>query len=382
MSLPPQGQNASRSTVVRNCAPRRSAGVFLEVYYAVRLLFLTSGRRTPSTRFRMLAFVGPLRSAGHACTVAHSFPEKYNYFPWLGFRASQRLKRLVRYIHLWMARMVRYDAVVIERELFDDGTWETEAKFRRAVPVFVLDIDDAVFLKFPAKFDRLREMADLVIAGNKMLEQWATAAGCRVAVIPTCIDTDAYQPNKVAKPEPYRPVIGWMGTSGNMVYLPVIADALCRLACTHEFEFRVISDRSAALHSLDLKNVHVQFKPWSAATELADLQRFDIGVMPLIDEPWSRYKCGAKLLQYMSCGIPGVASPVGVNCEIITQGVNGFLASTSGQWEAILGSLLEDAALRIRIGDQGRRTVEQSYSIAGNVGRWIAAVQSIVDRTA
>jgi len=348
----------------------------------MKFLFLTSGRRTPSTRFRMLPFEQPLRNAGHVCHLAHSFPEKYDYFPWLGFRPSQWLKRLTRRLHLLRTKWGRYDVVVLERELFDNASWDLEADLRRMTKTLVLDIDDGVFLKFPDKFARLLEMVDLVVVGNPLLEQWARTSHEHVVVIPTCIDTTAYQPRAVARAANVRPVIGWMGTAGNIVYLKVLAEALRNLARIHDFEFQVIATHRGMLDELELDGVRVRFRPWNPETEAADIRDFDIGVMPLSDDQWSRYKCGLKLLQYMAVGIPGVASPVGVNASIVTPGVDGYLANRAEEWEAALAGLLEDAALRQAIGLRARQTVVESYSIAANLPRWLAAVQQTVERTA
>lgn len=348
----------------------------------MNFFFLTSGRRVPSTRFRILAFEAPLRAAGHECTIAHSFPEKYDSIPWLGFRPSQWLKRLVRYAHLWQAKWGGCDAVIIERELFDNPTWDMEAKFRGVAKTLVLDVDDAVFLKFPEKFARLIDMVDLVIVGNQLLKQWAEESHDHVVLIPTCIDTDVYQPRPRAQASAGPPVIGWMGTSGNLVYLKVLAAALRNLSRQFDFEFQVIATDRGMLDELELGGVQVRFRRWQPATESTDLLEFDIGVMPLSDDPWSRYKCGLKLLQYMAIGIPGVASPVGANRDIITPGVNGFLASTAKDWESALGDLLLDSQLRQTIGSQARATVERHYSIAANLPRWIAAVAAAVERSA
>jgi hypothetical protein len=146
----------------------------------MKLLFLTSGKHTPATRFRAVAWVEPLRAAGHHCTVAHSIPDKYEHYRWLGFRLSQKLKRLRRYGDLLRVKWGGYDAVIIERELFNDPTWDMEAKFRRAVGTLVLDIDDALFLTFPEKFAKL--LAATLEAVTKMRNK-ASAAKSSVTAL-------------------------------------------------------------------------------------------------------------------------------------------------------------------------------------------------------
>jgi len=347
----------------------------------MKFLFLTSGRHIPSTRFRMLPLAQRLREQGHSCTLSHSYPEKYDYFPWLGFRPSQWLKRTLRRGDLLRVRWGRYDAVILERELFDNPTWDLETALRRVAKTLVLDIDDGVFLKFPQKFERLLELADLVVAGNRLLAEWAAAAHRPVVIIPTCIDTEVYHPGPRTGVAAGRlPVIGWMGTAGNVAYLGDLAAPLRHLARRHEFEFQVIAGERGILDELPLKGVRVVFRKWEPATEATDIRDFDIGVMPLSDDAWSRYKCGLKLLQYMAVGVPGVASPVGVNSDIVEPGVNGYLAATADEWEASLGSLLESPELRQRMGQAARQTVEQRYSLAVNLPRWLEAVRGAVER--
>jgi len=351
----------------------------------MKFLFLTSGRRTPSTRFRMLPLAERLNEAGHRCVVSHSFPEKYDYFPKLGFRPSQWLKRACRRVDLWRARWGRFDAVILERELFDNPTWDLEASLRTAARTLVLDIDDGVFLKFPEKFARLLELADLVVVGNRALAQWAEAAHPHVVIVPTCIDTETYRPRTLASEAPAIParaVIGWIGTAGNVEYLRVLAGPLRNLARLHDFEFQVIAGNPGVLAELPLSGVKVAFRTWNPATEATDILDFDIGVMPLTDDPWSRYKCGLKLLQYMAVGLPGVASPVGVNRDIIRHGENGFLAATAEQWETSLGELLTAPELRRRIGTEALATVRQHYSLQVQLPRWLEAVESSIARQA
>jgi glycosyltransferase involved in cell wall biosynthesis len=348
----------------------------------MKFLFLTSGHRTPSTRFRAIPFVDQLRKEGHQCTLSHSFPEKYDYFPLIGFRPSQLLKRYRRYLDILRAKWGRYDAVILERELFDNPTWDMETRLRKYARVMVLDMDDGVFLKFPEKFQHLLEMSDLVIAGNEWLRQWATDAGRPSVVIPTCIDTAQYRPRtQVGGTQDKRPVIGWMGTSGNIAYLRVLEQPLRNLAQTLEFDFQVIATDRGILDDLALDGVNVVFRKWNPETEATDILNFDIGVMPLTDDPWSKYKCGLKLLQYMAIGIPGVASPVGVNREIIREGENGFLADSATQWEAALRKLIMERELRSKIGANARTTVEHSYSVSANLPKWLEAIRRTIETT-
>ncbi|MEZ6122684.1 MAG: hypothetical protein R3C49_05845 [Planctomycetaceae bacterium] len=138
----------------------------------MKILFLSSGPRCPSARFRILPFVPKFREDGHYCVVAHSLPEKYDHFPWLGFRPSQLLKRGIRHLHAILARLQRFDVVFVDREIFDNESSDMEERFRKLCRTFVLDLDDAVFLRYPEKFERLLQRCLIfAVCGNHFLEK-------------------------------------------------------------------------------------------------------------------------------------------------------------------------------------------------------------------
>ncbi len=329
----------------------------------MKILFLTSGADVPSTRFRVLQFVPMLRAAGHRCTVAHSIPDKYGSFRFLGWRLSQRLKRATRYWHLLRAQFARYDVVWIEREIFNDASSDFEERFRKSAPLCVLDVDDGVFLKFPDKFHRICCLSGLVFAGNRYLEEYIQPHNANILVVPTCVDAEAYRP-RPATERNERPVVGWIGTTGNLQYLAVAAAALSRLATKVDFQLRLIAPDNGPISDLPLDGVDVRYIRWDPRTEIDEIRQFDVGIMPLrMDQEWDKYKCGLKLLQYMAVGLPAVASPVGVNGEIVSHGKDGYHATDADQWFAALLPLLEDAALRRQIGAAARLRAERDYSV-------------------
>lgn len=332
----------------------------------MRFLFVASGRSTPSTRFRIEQFLPPLRAAGHRCDVAYSFPPKYDYFPWLGWRLSQRLKRMVRHKDAWLARRRKYDAIVIEREVFDDDTSELEAQFRQATSRLALDVDDGVFLRHPEKFETVARMCDVAIAGNHCLRQYLQGLCQQVVLIPTCIDMDQY-PQRPRPDASVKPVVGWIGTTHNVAFLSVAAAALRNIARRIPFRLLVVATTAERLPEIDLSGVDVEFRAWDPNREVADLQEMDIGLMPLPDDQdWMKYKCGLKLLQYLAVGSPGIASPIGVNAEIMRDENVGRLAASDQQWEDALAELLTDANLRMELGAAGRKLVQQQFSIEAN----------------
>lgn len=333
----------------------------------MRLLFLSSGLHVPSARFRIVPYVKRFRADGHTAVVAHSFPEKYDYFRWLGFRPSQLLKRSVRWWHLLRSRLQTFDAVMIDREIFDAPGTELEERFRESCRRLVIDVDDAVFLRYPGKFERLMGLADLVVCGNRFLVEKALPLNSRICHIPTCVDMDEYGLGRTQLVASARPVLGWMGTTGNLKYLSVAAEALRLLAQECDYELRVVVPDAGPLADLDLAGVNVVHEVWQPEREVEQLRGFDVGLMPLFPgQEWDRYKCGLKLIQYLAVGVPGVAAPVGVNSEILDGNQNGFAAETTAEWLAGLRTLVRDSALRRRMGQRGRETVARKYSIQAN----------------
>ena len=289
------------------------------------------------------------------------------------------LKRFVRRLHLAETYLHRFDVIYIDREIFDTPSCAFELQFKKRSPCLVLDVDDAVFLRYPEKFDKLVAMSDLLVAGNSMLRERFQNVHPHILIMPTCIDLDEYRVSD-QKPINSPPIVGWMGTTTNLSYLKIVATALRKLATLCDFELRLVAGEDHPLKEIDLSGVKIRFIPWNPRTEVAEMAKFDVGIMPLRDDEWSKYKCGLKLLQYMSLGIPGVASPVGVNAEIIDTGVNGFLSSDDETWVAALHTLVTDAALRRSMGQAARKTVEERYSLDVNVPRLELALQETQKR--
>lgn len=190
-----------------------------------------------------------------------------------------------------------------------------------------------------------------------------TSAYCsHVAIVPTVVDNRIYceAPAASGRAAPGRQLhIGWIGTPSTWSeYLTGLMPTL--MPTLHSMDARLVV-MGAGRHTA--AQPRLDFHEWSEEAEVPFLQSLDIGLMPLTDTPWARGKCGYKLIQYMACGLPVIASPVGVNAEIVEHGVNGFLASTEEEWTEALRTLLSDAALRKRMGEAGRRKVEREYSL-------------------
>ena len=345
----------------------------------MRVLFLISGKNVPSSRFRVLNYLPFLQQAGISCTVLASYPEKYEHIPWLGYRLSYLLKRITRYLHYLYACLRPFDLIFIEREIFDIPAYDMELLFLNRPAKCVLDIDDAIFLRYPEKFQVLAEKVDLLIAGNQNLCEVAHKYNDRVRLLPTSVITGKYPLKDFSQPPTTKPVIGWTGLDTNIPNLKLVVPALNRLAEKYEFTLCIISATPEPIAELELEGVEVRHLVWSPETEYQDLSAFDIGIMPLADDEWSRYKCGLKLLQYMALGIPAVASPVGVNAEIIEQGENGFCADSTEAWFTSLEQLLTSPELRKQIGLSGRKTVEEEFDTERNSQRLIQFLEETLE---
>lgn len=275
---------------------------------------------------------------------------KYLLKGMLGIKAF--IKRMIDFRHV-----INADVVAIEREYFPWLPPVFELLVRVLKGGYILEFDDAIFLsrgrrmKYPATI----KMATKVIVGNRYLEEYAKRFNEKVVLVPTCVDTRKYV-RKTDHAVDGPLIIGWIGLPYNFHHIDIAADALERLFSEYRCEFLIVSAR------MPVNKVPMRFVKWDLDSEADTIGSFNIGIMPLVDNPFSRGKCGLKILQYMAAGVPVVASPVGVNSEIITDGVNGFLAKSVDEWYEKLKILVEDEELRERFGIEGRRTVEEIYS--------------------
>ena len=264
-----------------------------------------------------------------------------------------------------------FDLLWIEKEALPWWPQWAEAFFLRGVR-YVLDYDDAVFhiydhhrlpiicWIFGKRLDSLMRHAHLVVSGNDYLAQRSKDAGADwVEELPTVIDLVRYpwpqSPEEANRA--HKPTIVWIGSPSTVSYLELLREPLQRLTQNHDFVFRVIGGE------VSIPGVSVECFPWSEQAEVALIAAADVGVMPLMDTPWERGKCGYKLIQYMACGLPVVASPVGFNIRIVQPEVNGYLADGVCSWTNALDRLLVDSALRARMGAAGRQLIETSYCI-------------------
>jgi glycosyltransferase involved in cell wall biosynthesis len=341
-----------------------------------------------STRFRLEQFFPALRAAGIEPELRPFLDEEgfrilYRSGHALGKAAAAARALAGRVIDL--ARAAGAAAVLIHREAALVGPPLVEWLLARALDrPLVFDLDDAVWVpyasptygamlsrlfKAPEKTFFTLGAARRVIAGNPYLAGEARRFNPEVAVIPTVVDTAQFHP---APPHNRVPVLGWIGTHSTAQYLRAILPSLQKLAARRRFVLRVVGAR------IEAPGVEVEHREWALEREIPDFQSLDVGLYPLLADPWSLGKSGFKAVQYMACGVPVVASPVGVTTEMIRDGDNGFLAAHDEDWMERLSQLIDDASLRRRLGEAGRADAEARWSLQHHAPRFVDVIAGVM----
>lgn len=357
----------------------------------IRVLFVVPHPiEGPSPRFRVYQFLPYLREHGVAAEVRPFFTSReaqviYNargVAPKLAYTLAASARRLGD-----LVRASRYDIVYVLREAFPFGPEIIELALTAASGRLVLDFDDAIWLpsiSYPNPLDglrhwskpiRLMRRAHAVVAGSDYLADFARSQverPDRVHVVPTAVDTDCYCP--LTKPASPRVTVGWVGTPRGSTYLlkpllPVV-EALAERYSSVDWLF-------VGAEPFPVGNLPVRFKTWALDQAISDIQSFDIGIMPLTDDPETRGKCGFKLVQYMSCGIPCVCSPVGANRTIVEEGIQGFFATDPAAWYGRLEHLIQDEGARRRMGEMGRARACTRFSLAVQAPRLRAILTAV-----
>lgn len=278
------------------------------------------------------------------------------------------------------------DLLILQRKL--PNWWQRRKLNRVSIPI-VFDFDDAVWLRDSyspkgfhstrraGRFRRLMQSIDGVAAGNAFLAEEARRCNpaLKIEWMPTCVDVKRY---RVASHENPTPSLVWIGSASTLQGLERIRPVLEALGrAVPNLQLKQICDRFLRFDPLEVIET-----PWAEATETAEIASGDIGISWIPDDPWSRGKCGLKVLQYMAAGLPVVANPVGVHPEMIEHGVTGFLATTAEEWLDAVHQLVRDPDLRKRMGAAGRRVVEQRYSVEAGSDRWRSFLDSFLARRA
>lgn len=329
--------------------------------------------RSPSQRFRFEQYLTYLESNGFEFTFSYLLSKEDDQILYSEGKVLAKAKLAHKAFQKRRSDLKeadRYDIIFIHREAFLTAGTFFERKLKKSGAKMIFDFDDAIWLpnvsyrnkklqglKGYAKTAKIIEQADLVFAGNQYLANYAQQFNAAVKVVPTTIDTSYHRP--LPKNENGKITIGWTGSHTTLKYLTRLEAVFQKLLIDHpdQIELLVICDHEWPTE------LPYTFVKWKKEDEIDQLNRIDIGVMPLEDTEWAKGKCGFKALQYMAIGIPAVISPVGVNQEIIAHEENGFLAKEDDEWVEILSRLIKDKELREQIGKKARTYIQDHYSV-------------------
>ena len=336
------------------------------------LLLTKYGAAGPSSRYRFLQYVSEFHRAGHSLRIAPLFDDAYIRRLFNGQKSGKAYLVWRALMRVWVCLQgFRYDKVWIEGELVPYAPAWFERILHAALPKRrYYDYDDAIWLRYPAhrqnKFANIWKGASCVVVGNQYLASYVRENGAHVVTVPTVLEWARYQN---AKPSHNTRVVGWIGTPQTVFYLQELAPALVALRKQTDYELRVIG---AEWSHPELK---INCRPWSLDKEIDELCQLDVGIMPLKDDPWSRGKCGLKLIHYLSCGIPAVASPVGVNADFIEESGGGRTASSAEEWISCLSELLTNVELRRDMGQRARKWAESRVTVHAQAARLFEALE-------
>lgn len=375
---------SGRRTVLEEYSFQAWKDKYVEIFNQIlepktRILYIAHHRigRSPGQRFRFEQYTSYLNENGFSIDYSSILSEKDDL---VFYSKGKYIRKFIVFIKSLYKRTKdilkasRYDVVIVYRESIMLGTIMFERILARSRARVVFDFDDAIWikdvsegnqplswLKNPLKTDKIIKVSDAVFAGNEYLANYARRLNSNVMIVPTVIDTDYH--SKKNRHENDKVTIGWTGTTTTLKHFRTALGILKIIHAKYgdQVRFKVIVDQEFVVDELS-----IVASRWRKESEIEDLSEIDIGIMPLPDDEWTKGKCGFKGLQYMAMEIPAIMSPVGVNNEIIEDGINGMLAATDEEWIDKLSLLIESKELREKLGRNGRETVLQKYSVSSS----------------
>ena len=339
------------------------------------LYFTKYSRNGASSRLRSYQYF-PLLEADHfIIDVKPFFDEAYLNNLYSGKKNSffQIFKFYFnRFFQLFL--VFRYDKIVIEKELFPYFFSWFEGILNFINIKYIVDYDDAIFHNYNLsnstvirfllknKIENVMKYSQCVVAGNSYLAEKAKNAGAKkIVIIPTVIDLNRYKIKNNYQSSKIK--IGWIGSPSTLKYLKNKKEVFEALNSNYDIEFQIVGGNEKLGF-----NANICYFDWSESLETELILNFDIGIMPLENSPWEQGKCAYKLIQYMACGIPVVASNVGMNSEVVFNNTNGFLVDDDNEWIQKLSLLIENENLRANFGQNGRKIVEKHFQLQKTIG--------------
>jgi glycosyltransferase involved in cell wall biosynthesis len=346
--------------------------------------FTKYGPMAASTRQRLLQYAPALEAAGIELDFRPLLDDGYVASLATGERYA---KRKLAAAYLRRLRDIAFgplgDVVFVYAELLPWLPSVLERLLLRRGRPIIYDIDDAFFHTYDRhrsalvrsilgrKFEPLLCSAAACICGNVYLREYVSQYCKNTVVVPTVVDTDKYRPACTDHALP--PVIGWIGSPTTWPYVRPLLPLLHELVSSGRARVKVVGAGAAArIDSFP----GLEVVSWAEDREIEDVQSFDVGIMPLSDDEWARGKSGYKLIQYMACGLPVVASPVGINRKLVRHGESGFLAGSDSEWREAFDRLLSERQLRRRMGGDGRERAVAEYSLAVHAPRVVGLVSA------
>ncbi len=336
-----------------------------------------------SSRLRFYQYLQFFKANGIVVTIRPLFSNTYlnnlytgkNIFIQVFFGYLKRLFTLFS--------LSNYHIVVLEKELFPYLPYFFEKLIFLSNKGYIVDYDDAIFHNYDLhpnpfirsllgkKIDLVMKGSSFVLAGNEYLASRAVNAGSfNVKILPTVVDTNKYSFKEKILND--IPIIGWIGSPKTSHYLKILIPVFNKIVAHYPCRFIAIG-----ANEIDFENTIVETVKWTETTEVSLIQNFDIGIMPLHDTPWENGKCGYKLIQCMACGIPVVASNVGVNSSIISHNYDGYLVNSQEEWVSYLTDLILDPAKRFNMGQNGRDKIVDKFSLKIQSGIFISIIQEL-----
>lgn len=353
------------------------------------LVFTKYSRKGASSRLRTLQYLPYLEQLGFEFTVQNLFNDFY-----LETLYSGRKRSIFNIINCYTRRLItlltinNYDLIWIEKELFPYIPFPIEKLLSKLGYKYLVDYDDAIFhnydlsnnrlvkLLLSNKIDKVMKYSTCVVAGNSYLAQRAENANAKnIHSIPTVVDYIKYKTGQ--KPQNGVLIIGWIGSPSTQKYLLQLKHVFNKIFENNK-NIRLLLVGAHPSIPEQMGDIPVEVVEWDESTEVKNIKDMDIGIMPLIDGPWEKGKCGYKLIQYMACGIPVVASPVGVNIEIIKESNSGFLADKDSEWIEHLSDLINSHKLRTSMGNDGQLAVKNRYSLQSQSAYLAKVLKSLI----
>ncbi|MFK5892031.1 MAG: glycosyltransferase family 4 protein [Pseudomonadota bacterium] len=360
------------------------------------LAFTKYSSKGPSSRYRYYNYVDCFETKSLSILINPFFLENYLNTTSLIIKTLLSLKAyFMRFTSISKLILYpqTYGLIIIEYELFPYFPCIFERLLRlRKVP-YIVDYDDAIFHRYDKhknplvrfllknKIAKVMKHASAVIVGNDYLQSYAQKYNNRILQLPTVVLLDKYKEaiikHKIKSIESAF-IIGWIGSKSTSPYVLDIIPVIEKFASKYPAECHLIGF-DAGLISQEMQNkCKITIIPWSEETEIQEMLKFDVGIMPLKDDPWSKGKCGFKLIQYMSCKKPVIASPVGVNNTIVKEGSNGYLANTNEQWFDALEKLYKNKELRNAMGENNWEKILKDYNHQLNCQKYVKLINNIV----